>query len=143
MTVLRTAFESFIDLLIDRIIQFTDYFIVIQKITLSETALFAFAVARFLWILIFGVADDAYDPVFGATVWSIIFGILVIAHFISFFSKRLMIRFYIMCTHAFIWCFLTILAAWSTTKVPVVPHLSVLAGLSIFIAVRIHREIPR
>lgn len=141
MSILRQTFERMVDLLIDRIIQFTDYFIVVQKITLSEAALFGFSATRFVWIATVGVSHDAYDPVFGTPIWVLVFGVLSLLHLVSFFSAYMMFRFYVMCLHAFVWCFLTLLAAWSGTTVPVVPNLAVITAVSIFIAVRLRREI--
>lgn len=139
-TMIRTFVETVMDLIIDRILQFTDYFIVVQKITLSESMLFSLAAFRFIWVSYFGVSNENYDPVFGTFFWSLIFGALTTAHFLSFFSKKLTSRYYVLVAHSLVWCFITILAAWSGTIAPVVPTLAIITLTSIFITVRIYRE---
>jgi len=130
--------ERLFDTIIDRIVLFTDYFIVHKKITLSETFLFVFNLCWAIWLGLFA-SESTYNRIWTSGVWSIIFSITSLAHFVTFFySPKL--RSFAVSLHAFVWCFLAILAIHSGTTSTAIPSLWMLSMLSVFVAVRLLRE---
>lgn len=139
-TIAMNALERFVDTIIDRIISFTDYFIVKQHITLSETLLFSMSVIRGFWFVIFGVNMIQGQPIVNHDIWAYVFVLLSVAHFISFFCSTLIYRIIVACLTAFVWAFLGSLLTYTTVSSPAVPTFWAFSMLSIFIAVRLVRE---
>lgn len=132
--------ERIIDSLIDRIIIFTDYFIVKQHITLSETVLFAMSVIRTIWFGIFGVKMIEGQALVNHEAWFYVFFAAMLAHFVSFFFTNLIYRIIALVGVAFIWCFLGSLLLFAAVESPAVPTFLAFSALSVFIAVRLVRE---
>jgi hypothetical protein len=135
---LKRAIDSLMETLIDRIVLFTDYFIVQKHITLSETAMFAFSLSWTLWFVFVGVYVS--EMALSRAIWATLFAMTTIAHFCSFFFKDIVGRAFVACAYAFVWCFLTLLSAYTGSVAPAVPTLFVFTFLSVFIAVRLFRE---
>lgn len=133
-----STFDKFIDVIIDRIITFTDYFIVRKHVTLSEGALFAFSLSWTLWFIFMGVYIS--EMALSRAIWVTLFGMGTALHFASFFFKNIRGRAVVVCLYAFVWCFLTFLSLYTVSVAPAVPTLAVFTLLSIFIAVRLFRE---
>ena len=130
--------ERLFDTLIDRIVIFTDYFIVHKKITLSETFLFVFSICWAIWLALFA-AESTYNRIWTSGVWSIIFSVTSLAHFATFFYSP-KARAFTVSLHAFVWCFLAILAMHSGTTSTAIPSLWMLSMLCVFVAVRLFHE---
>ena len=130
--------ERLFDIILDRIVIFTDYFIIHKKITLSETFLFVFSICWAIWLGLFS-AQSTYNRVWTSGVWSIIFSVTSLSHFVTFFLTP-KARAFTVSLHAFVWCFLAILAMHSGTTSTAIPSLWMLSMLSVFVAVRLFRE---
>lgn len=129
-----------IDLLIDRIVMFSDYFIIKKHITLSEAAIFAFSFSRAVWFGIFGVRDVSYDMLWGDYTWFGIYSALTISHFVTFFIENKLPRAVVLFLNAFLWSFLGILAYLSGNQSPAITGLGILSLLCIFIGVRLYLD---
>jgi hypothetical protein len=135
----RYAAERFVDMVIDRIIGFTDYFILTKHITLSETSLFSFSATWFLWIC-FAPGTSPEAALMSRASWATLFGIMTLSHFVTFFFADIMGRAMVSCVYACVWAFLFILTILAGSTAPAAPTLLVLTGMSVFIAVRLFRE---
>jgi hypothetical protein len=140
VTQVMGQFNRGLDALIDIVISFTDYFIVEQHVTLSEASLFAIAVTRTIWIIVFGVNSENYEMLWGYETWFFIYLALTLAHVAAFFTRRVFLRFLVCCGHALIWSFLSITMLMTGSRSISIPMLAVLMGLSVFIAVRLYRD---
>jgi len=130
--------ERIFNAMLDRIILFTDYYILKKKITLSESFIFAFSMVWALWLAIFE-AESTYNRIWTSLTWSIIFAVISISHFVSFFFTP-KLRGFAVSLHAFIWCMLAMLAIYSGTTSLAFPSLAMLSMLSVFVAVRLLKE---
>jgi hypothetical protein len=139
-TTIRQRLEYLIDQLIERILDITDYFIVVKHITLSEWFLFALAFGHAAWFMFFGVVDANYDYYFDTPFWTIVFSLISFCHFVGFFFKSLHVRIGAVYAHSFLWAFLTILAAYAKTGAPAVPRMIVFTLLSAILVVRLSSE---
>lgn len=133
------ALEKILDVILERIIAFSDYFIVAKHITLSETTLFAFVFSRGVWGTIFGIHMVADNPMLSSQGWTLVFLVLGIAHFISFFLSGFRIRIITLCAYGFVWCFLALLVAMTSYSMAI-PTFLILAFLSAFLVVRLIKE---
>lgn len=137
---LSTAFNNIIDVLIDRIIAFSDYFIIKEHLSLSEGFLFGLCAIRGFWPLLIGSAS-LYDNRFIATpIIAAVIAALSVGHLIALFFSAIKIRIAVICMYGFVWGFLGILFAMTNPSSISVPIFAVNALLSAFIAVRLIRE---
>jgi hypothetical protein len=134
----RSTFEILVDLIVDRIVIFTDYFIVKKHVTLSETTLLCFSLAWSLWFIFRGTY--VAEVTLGQEAWAVLFTVMATAHVVSFFFKNLLGRAAIATCYAVVWCFMTFFSFYTGSTVPAVPTLSVITFLSVFIAVRLFRD---
>jgi hypothetical protein len=135
---LSRQFERLMESLIDGIIAFTDFFVIKQRITLSETGVFAFSLSWTLWFIFVGVYVS--EAALTRSVWVTLFTATTVVHLLSFFLGSVITRAYIVSAYAGIWFFLTVLSAYTGSVAPAAPTLAVLTLWSIFIAVRLFRE---
>lgn len=131
-------FSKILELVIDRILAFTDYFLVERRVTLSETTLFLFAVSWTVWFIFKNVAG--LDAVLGKALLVSALGFMSTAHFFSFFFKDLLGRAIVACGYAFLYSFLMFVGIHAGDGAPSTPTLFVFMTLSVFIAVRLFRE---
>lgn len=130
--------DMLFDLIIDRIIAFTDYFIIAKKVTLSETIIFSLIVTRAFWLALVDVVQP-YETIFSNQVWLYIYSIAAILHFVAYFLTT-KFRGIAVCIHSFILCFLLSVAVYGQVRSFAIPSLSVLVISGIFIAVRLLRS---
>ena len=136
-------FTKIVDMLIDRIILFTDYFIVTKHITLSESGLFFLSVARAIWFSMFGVNLGPAGGPLNHEAWTPIFWLVSLFHFAGFFSSNLIYRISVLCLYGFMWCFLGLLVLQTTVTSPAVPTFLIFSLMSVFIAIRLIKDYRR
>lgn len=135
----RSGFERVVDSLIDGILAFTDYFVTQKRVTLSETALFLFTFSWSVWFLFKGVYVS--EMALGRSAWTAIFLMSAVAHFLAFLMEGTLCRAIVVSLYALIFCFLTLLSYYTGSTAPAAPTLAVETFLSVFIAVRLFREV--
>lgn len=136
---IATNFQKIVDVLIDGIISFTDYFIVGKHVTLSEGTLFVLSAGRAIWFTIFGV-NIGGSQMLTHDVWIPLFWTVSIAHVVSFFIS-LKMRIVVMMSYACLWCFLGILMLMANPSAPHVLNFFTFSVLSVFIAVRLMSDV--
>jgi hypothetical protein len=134
----KRGMDGLMNAIIDGIVAFTDYFVIKKHITLSETAMFAFSLSWTLWFIFVGVYVS--EMALSRAVWATMFAASTTVHFFSFFFKDIVYRAFVASAYAVIWCFLTLLSAYTGSIAPAVPTLFVFTFLSVFVAVRLFRE---
>jgi CHASE2 domain-containing sensor protein len=134
----KTGLRDLFAALLDTIEAFNDYFILRKHVTLSETTMFMFSLGWTLWFVFVGVYVS--ELALSRAVWATLFAMSTVAHFCSFFFKDIIGRAFVASTYAVLWCFLTLLSAYTGSIAPAVPTLAVFTFLSVFVAVRLFRE---
>lgn len=134
----RYAAEKFVDMIVGRIILFTDYFILQKHVSLSEASLFIFCCTWALWLMAADVTLSA--GIIGRYTWIFIFSVLAVAHFTAFLIGNVGSRACIAALYAAVWLFLAIITIHARLPAPAAPTLLVLSLMSIFISVRLFRE---
>lgn len=137
--VILQTLDKLVDLMIGRIVAFSDYFILEKRVTLSETTVFALSLTWLLWFVFGGTFYETDTPLSRLT-WVLVFATTTVTHFTGFFFKTVIARAYVMCFHAFVWGFLCILALQTLSSPPAFPTLFVFTILSSMLAVRLFRE---
>lgn len=130
--------NKIIDLILDRIMTFSDYYLVKKHVTLSESAIFLLSLTRAIWFSIFGVRDIYYDMLWSDGIWVIIYTTITLLHFGTFFVENLMPRAMVLFINAFVWLFLAVLAISFGNRSPVITTAIILSLLCIFIGVRLY-----
>lgn len=134
---IHRQFERLMDTVINGIVAFSDYFVLQKKVTLSETTMFMFS---FSWLVWFIFSAHVSEQALAQSVWITLFTMTTLAHLISFFCGSIIARAYVACAYAVVWCFLTLLSAYTSSVAPAVPTLAVFTFAAVFIAVRLFRE---
>lgn len=129
-----------VEFIIDRIVAFTDYFVVTKHVTLSETALFCLSLLLSAWIGVFGLGTTSLEVVGSAGVWFGVFFFLSLFHFATFLAESRLWRTVAVCLHAMVWCFVAVLSILDGARSASLPGLIVLVFTSTFIAVRLYRD---
>lgn len=129
----------YVDLVVDRIIMFTDYFIITRHVTLSETTLFSLGVVRGVWQFIFGTGDMYGVTIIQTPYIAAMFCIVAALHIASFFISS-KFRVAMVFAYGFLWAFLGILYAFTVFPSVAVPKFFILALLAVFIGYRLLKD---
>lgn len=133
----QSVFHKLFDVIIDRIILFSDYFIVKKHVTLSETTLLVFNLSWLLWFFV-GVPEP--EQILSRSLIITTLGFAGTFHFASFFIENRIGRALAAALYAFVWSFLMFVYFYSGEGAPAAPTLFVMMMLSVFICVRLVRE---
>lgn len=137
---MSTKFGVVLEVIIDGIIAFTDYFIVRKHITLSEGILFGIGAARGFWPLIFGPSPLAGIGVLTSAPVAIGFAILTVLHAASFFVADLRFRIGAIGAASAVWLIQAVLVGEQAFASLAVPIFIVYSGAGAFIVVRLIKD---
>lgn len=136
---MKQTINKVLDFILDRILAFTDYFIVAKYVSLSEGALLAFAYLRSLWYVIFGYHSD-FNSFLPGYAWTTIFVVLSVFHTATFFAINTRYRRWALIGHAHVYCVLGALAVFDRISTPEIPGYIVLTFLSLFLYIRLPND---
>lgn len=135
---IKTGLRDLFAALLDTIEAFNDYFILKKRVTLSETSLFLFSLSWAVWFALVGVYVS--EMAMSRAAWATVFIATTVIHLATFFFQNITGRAFIVSIYAVMWCFLTLLSAYTGSTAPAAPTLFVLTFLAVFVAVRLFRE---
>lgn len=138
----RARLENLLDILIERIIDITDYLCEIKRVTLSEWAAFLSNAGFTFSFVFYNVkgSSPVFDYIWNEAMWTAVFVLLFLCHVIGFYKNSVLTRYFVAVGYSMNWFVWSVITFYGQPHSPAWTVCATQMLVSIVLAVRLKDE---